>query len=103
VQSTAFLGSCDRLLRPRGNEPCLRFNFLHLQDINEVFVGCPAIIRAFPWSEFVRDVDGELLNMAGALWLPVYTSLEDLWVEDAKTAQNHTKRLGNPFCLSQCI
>lgn len=55
---------------------------------------------AFPWSEFVRDIDGELLKMAGVLWLPVYTSLEDLWIEDAKQAQNRTEGLGNPFCLN---
>lgn len=55
---------------------------------------------AFPWSEFDGDIDGELLKMAGALWLLVYTAPEDLWTEDVKQAQNHIKRLGNPFCLN---
>lgn len=64
---------------------------------------CPSIIMAFPWSEFDRDIDGELLKMAGALWLLVYTSLEDLWIEDAKQAEDRIKRLGNPFCLNWCI
>lgn len=50
---------------------------------------------AFPWSEFDREVDGKLLKMAG-----VYTSLEELWVEDTKPIQNCTKTLGNPFCLN---
>lgn len=55
---------------------------------------------AFSWSEFDRDIDGEFLKMAAALWLLVYISLKDLWVEDAKQAQNCIKRLGNPFCLN---
>lgn len=38
--------------------------------------------------------------MAGALWLPVYTSLEDLRTAEAEQVQNHIKRLGDPFCLN---
>lgn len=94
--------SCDLLFRPQGNEPCLCFNLLHLPNENKVegFVACPSIVMAFSWSEFDRDIDGEFLKMAGALWLLVYISLKDLWVEDAKQAQNCIKRLGNPFCLN---
>lgn len=41
---------------------------------------------AFLWSEFDRDVDGELLKMAGALWLSVCTPLEDLQVSQLRIA-----------------
>lgn len=42
---------------------------------------------AFLWSEFDRDVDGELLKMAGALWLSVCTPLEDLQVSQLRIHQ----------------
>lgn len=56
------------------------FLLVHLQNENKVgvFVVCPSTVIDFPWSEFGRDVTGELLKVAGALWLPVHTSLEDL-------------------------
>lgn len=102
TQTIFFLVSCDWLFRPLGNKPCFCFNPLHLQNENKVedLVACPSTVMAFPWSEFGRDVDGKLLKMAGVLWLTVYTSLEDLWLEDTKPVQNCTKTSRNPFCLN---
>lgn len=41
---------------------------------------------AFLWSEFGKDVDGELLKMAGALCLTVCTPLEDLQLRQFRIA-----------------
>lgn len=41
---------------------------------------------AFPWSKFDRNVDGEPLEVAGALWLSVYTPLEDLQLSQFRIA-----------------
>lgn len=65
------------------------FNLLHLQNENKVedlVVHSTSTVTAFPWSEFDRDVDGELLKMANALWLTVYTPLEGLQLSQLRIA-----------------